>query len=234
MINKRLAIVIPVFNNWNYTNKTLKSLSLLGEDHKIIVVDNGSSDETKNLKSSDKIETVRNTDNQGFAKACNQGFEFAERLGYENVMFLNNDIKIIEDQNNWTKDIIKKCYSGKIIGPTVGCLDDNFNFVCEAKKFPTRGFSYMSGWCLSAATSTWKRLIGEDEIGPFSTLFFAYFEDTDLSFRAKALGIEFIVEDIPVKHIGRVTGKKVGLSSMYSASRNIFMNIWNDKKEMVK
>lgn len=46
---KNLAIVIPVFNNWLYTQKTLKYLQHLPNDHLVIIVDNGSDDQTKKL-----------------------------------------------------------------------------------------------------------------------------------------------------------------------------------------
>lgn len=230
---KKLAIVIPVFNNWYYTKKTLQSLLKLDkETHKIIIVDNGSTDETNKLNSSEMIEVIRNTDNQGFGLACNQGFEFAKRLGYENVMFLNNDIKIDKDNcTNWTNKILEEVEStGNIVGPTIGCMDKNFNFVCEGVKIPQRGFWYMSGWCITAKTSVWDLLIEKDEIGPFRSLvYFAYFEDGHQSFLAKEKGIKFSIVDIPVKHIGRMTGKKIGLNHMYSASKTKFIKIWGNK-----
>jgi GT2 family glycosyltransferase len=227
---KKLAIVIPVFNNFQYTNNTLNSLSKLPSSHIIILVDNNSTDNTKLLNSTDKIKIIRNNINLGFGKACNQGFILSKELGYENIMFLNNDIKIIDKENCWTNDIISECKKGLIVGPTIGCLDNNFQFICESSKFPSRGFWYMSGWCISASANIWDKLIIQNEEGPFFTKFFAYFEDTDLSFRAKILGIHFLIINIPVKHIGRVTGKKLNLGDMYLKSRNIFIQLWSNRK----
>jgi len=229
-MDKKLAIVIPVFNNWTHTKRALSDLSALPSDHLIIIIDNGSTDNTKDLNSSGKIFVIRNQNNIGFAKSSNQGFELAVKLGYENVMFLNNDIRVLEDCKNketWTNPLIDCAREGHIVGPTVGCLDENFNFICESNKFPSRGYSYLSGWNLTASTETWKHLVLENDIGPFNTKFISYFEDTDLSFRAKKLGIELKVVDVPVKHIGRVTGKKVGISALYSQSRKIFTELWS-------
>ena len=93
----KLSIVIPVFNNWNFTKSALRDLSKLPDDHEIIVVDNGSSDDTCKLDNPVDLELhkifvyIRNEENLGFAKACNIGF--AKSSG-EHVCFLNNDIRV--------------------------------------------------------------------------------------------------------------------------------------------
>lgn len=226
---KILAIVVPVFNNWLYTQKTLKYLQCLPESHIVIVVDNGSEDQTKKLNSIPCREVIHNETNLGFAKACNVGYVRAVELGYENVMFLNNDIKVIERHNNWTYPLIGRARGGEIVGPTVGVLDEKLNFVCEASKWPTKGFGYLSGWNVTSSVNVWNHLIQEREIGPFSTNFFAYFEDTDLSFRANVMGLKQSIVSVPVKHYGRVTGKKVGLSNLYNQSRQTFLELWQSR-----
>lgn len=228
-----LAIVIPVFNNFNYTAKTIQSLKQLPDDHKIIIIDNGSTDNTKSLTTNGKVIIIRNKENLGFGKACNQGFEYAKNDNFNNIMFLNNDIKI--SQNNWTNEIIENCNKGFIVGPTIGCLDENFNFILECSKIPSKGFWYMSGWCISASIETWEKLILPEEIGPFnSRKFFAYFEDGDLCFRAKVINIPFSIVKIPVQHIGRMTGKKLNLSNMYKTSRETFLELWLNRKMEIK
>lgn len=227
---KMLAIVIPCFNNWLYTQKALKYLEKLPDNHIVIVVDNGSEDQTKNLNSVPGREVIHNEVNLGFAKACNIGYARAVELGYENVMFLNNDIKVVERHHNWTTPLIGRARGGEIVGPTVGVLDDNLNFVCEAIKWPTKGHGYLSGWNITASVKVWSHLILDGEIGPFSSEFgLAYFEDTDLGFRAKKMGIRCSVVPVPVKHYGKVTSKKVGLSELYQHAKPIFLKKWKGK-----
>ena len=186
-MENKLAIVIPAWNNWAYTKRALSDLSALPQDHGFVVVDNGSSDNTKQLQESARLSVIRHSNNLGFAKGCNSGFEKAVNLGYENVMFLNNDIRLVEENSVWTEPLIQAAQEGCLVGPTAGCLDDQFNFLCEATKLPTRGFGYLSGWNITASVPTWQRLILDGDAGPFNTAFFAFFEDTDLSFRAKEL-----------------------------------------------
>lgn len=227
---KNLSIVIPVYNNFNFTKSCINDLLKLPEDHEIIVVDNGSTDETKTYFDGNKeIIYIRNEQNLGFAKASNIGYGLSTS---DNVLFLNNDIRVKSDYDSWTKEIIKLCPNG-LVGPTMGQLDNNLNFVQEANKL-LAGKSYMSGWCLGASKQIWEKLkikrpAIKTDIVPqiFSEEFgIAYFEDTDLSFRARKLGILMQVVDIPVVHFGRQTSKKLNTHQLYTTARQIFIKKW--------
>ena len=221
---KQLSIVIPVFNKFNFTKSCLNDLSKLPNDHEIIVVDNASSDETESqLKDSSEIKYIRNSVNQGFAKACNKGY--AESSS-ENVLFLNNDIRVKENHSNWTQELIKHCPEF-LVGPTMGQLAYNFSFVKEANQY-LDGLSYMSGWCLASSKSIWKKLdISNNEI--FSEEFFCYFEDTDLSFRARELQIPFKVVDIPVVHFGKISSRQLNTQQLYTSAKEIFFKKWSTR-----
>lgn len=231
-MDKKLAIVIPVFNNWTYTKRAITDLLKLPEDHTIFIVDNGSADDTKNITEkgyNGRVVVKRNSENLGFARACNIGYSSAKNLGYENVMFLNNDIGVFGNPTCWTDPLISSARRGNIAGPTVGCLDKNLNFICESNKWPTNGYGYLSGWNITAAIATWDKLVIDNNLGPFSIEFVTYFEDTDLGFRAKILGITCEVIPVPVRHIGKVTSKKVGISSLYLHAKPIFIKKWKGK-----
>lgn len=238
-MSKKLSIVIPVFNKWNFTKSCLNDLSHLPDDHEIIVVDNGSTDETaKNLKDSKEIKYVSLGKNEGFARGCNMGAFYSEG---DNILFLNNDIRVKSDHSGWTQTLLNKCKFYTIVGPTMGQLDNNLNFVQEANKVLT-GNSYMSGWCIAASRDTWVRAqelrpVDYDDdvqctpIGTIPQIFseefgIAYFEDTDLSFRARKLGMKFEVVDIPVVHFGKQTSKQLNTYQLYKDARKIFVKKW--------
>lgn len=222
-MSKVLSIVIPVYNKFNFTKSCLNDLLKLPQDHEIIIVDNGSTDETQGyLDVNKEVVYHRNNNNLGFAKACNIGYGLSSA---PNVLFLNNDIRVKDNYHNWTSVLIENCNHG-LVGPTMGQLDSNLNFIKEANTVLS-GNSYMSGWCLASSKEIWKKLdlSGNNEI--FSEEFgMAYFEDTDLSFRAKKLGIPFKVVTIPVVHFGRQTSQQLNTHQLYSKARQIFVKKW--------
>jgi GT2 family glycosyltransferase len=223
---KILSIIIPVYNKFNFTKACLNDLSKLPNDHEIIIIDNGSTDNTeKELFENKDIIYHRFNENQGFAKACNKGYSIATS---SNVLFLNNDIRVKSNHDSWTKPLIEKCDSA-LVGPTMGQLDNELNFIQEANKVLS-GKSYMSGWCLASSKKIWNKLdmSGNNEI--FSEEFFCYFEDTDLSFRARQLEIKMEVVDVPVVHFGKQTSNQLNTYQLYKNARQIFIKKWRGKK----
>jgi len=237
-----LSIVIPVFNKWNFTEACLNDLrSLPHNTHEIIVVDNNSTDETQHkllnlfCTEYEEIRYHKNPENLGFAKACNIGYSLSK---HPNVMFLNNDIRVKSNKNNWTDKIIEKCSEG-LVGPTMGQLDSQLKFIKESNCV-LPGNSYLSGWCIAGSKETWNKLeIPRKATQQFSNanvpqIFseeygLAYFEDTDLGFRARKLGIKTNVVDIPVIHFGKQSSSQINTYALYSYARSIFVKKWTNK-----
>ncbi len=227
---KKLSIVIPVYNKWNFTKACLDDLKRLPDDHEIVIIDNASTDET-NVELNKlaympelycKMAYMQNKENLGFAAACNIGYSIARS---DNVLFLNNDIRVKSDHATWTQTIIDKCSEG-LVGPTMGQLDNDFNFKKEANELLS-GNSYMGGWCIASSKEIFNQLIINDYKGPFSEEFgLAYFEDTDLGFRAKRQQIKNVLVDIPVVHFGKQTSRQLNTHDLYSKARKIFIQKW--------
>ena len=238
MIEFKASIVIPVFNNINFTKSCIGDLSKLPSDHEIIIVDNGSTDETRSIclalqeqfinanGNLPSLKYFQQAENLGFAKACNIGYRHS--VG-EVVVFLNNDIRVQSDFATWTSNLIKEAEAGYLVGPTGGLITKSCDFIKETNKLES-GIYYMSGWCLAASRKVFDSLILPGETGPFSSEFgIAYFEDTDLSLRAKGLGIPFKIQEVPVHHFGKMTSKKVGISKLYPVAKEIFKRKWTTK-----
>ena len=89
---RSVSIVIPLFNNVEYTRRCLAAVAAHTPEglYELVLVDNGSSDATDSLLATlpASVKVIRNETNQGFAKACNQG---ARATTGDYLLFLNND-----------------------------------------------------------------------------------------------------------------------------------------------
>lgn len=235
---KKLSIVIPIFNKWNFTKSCLNDLAQLPADHEVVLIDNASSDETQtsvhnHIESLVRkhaegahIRYIRNEENTFHSKACNQGFRLSDG---ENVLFLNNDVRVRENHNTWTQAIITACAKGGIVGPTMGQLDSQLNFVKEANQ-QLPGNSYLGGWCIAASRETWKKMdvSGGDQI--WNEAFPFYFNDTDLSFRARRKGVSLTCIAVPeITHFGKVSAAQINIPKLYNEGRAVFLSKWSKK-----
>ena len=90
--------------NWNLKTDTLacvKSLIKSGADpSQIILIDNGSDDGSVRAfkdKLGNSLTIIENSDNVGYAQACNQGIEIAIKKRVEWILLLNNDTIVAEN-----------------------------------------------------------------------------------------------------------------------------------------
>lgn len=234
-MDKSISICILAFNKYPFTKSCLDDLSKLPNTVEIVVVNNGTDETHEKLKDSKEIVYYKSNENGGFAKGSNIAYSLSTA---PNVMFLNNDIRVKDNHSNWVDAIITKC-SNAIVGPTMGELDNNFNFIREANTKLNSKYSYMSGWCISSSKEIWKKLeistsgvLTTDCHVPqlFSHEFgLAYFEDTDLSFRARQQNIPFEVVPIPVVHFGKVSSKQINTLELYTKAKKIFTNKWRGR-----
>lgn len=243
-----MSIIIPVYNNANFTKSAVTDLLKLSKKYEIIIVDNGSTDDTP-IAMFDLMDLVKEETaelcymncprNLGFGRANNKAYKHARG---KNILFLNNDIRVKSDFATWPERLIEYCDKGHLVSANGGLLDGQFNFVAETNDVRDDEFFYLSGWCLAGSRETFDKLILDhyshdetDEItlgrayGPWDEQFFAYFEDDDLSWRAKAQGIPLSVVSVPVHHFGRMTSKKLDISTMYKRSQIIFRELWAEK-----
>ncbi|MFB0524839.1 MAG: glycosyltransferase, partial [Phycisphaerae bacterium] len=111
---KTVSIVIPVFNNVEYTKRCLKALieNTPNSRYEVIIVDNGSTDGTKEFLKclSGSVKIISNCENLGFAKACNQGAAAADG---NYLVFLNSDTKV---QPGWLEQLLEVLENDSEVG----------------------------------------------------------------------------------------------------------------------
>lgn len=112
-----VSIVIPVHNQVEYTISCLRSLNASPPDigHEIIIVDDGSTDDTRQYLShlsrhDERIRVLHHGSATGFARSCNAGAATARG---ELLLFLNNDTEV---QPGWFPPLHSLINSSSDIG----------------------------------------------------------------------------------------------------------------------
>jgi O-antigen biosynthesis protein len=221
-----VSIVIPAFNKAEFSAACLKSiaekLTAKNPSFEVILVDNGSSDDTPLLKDIANIVYIRNDENLGFVGGCNTGFEKAKG---EYVIFLNNDAEVTETWLSALYDTIKNDPTVGIVGSKIiypnGVLQEaggiifkdanglNYGKFDQADSYQynyVREVDYCSG-----ASIIIKRDLMQ-KFGGFDPLYQpAYYEDTDLSFKVRREGLRVLYQ--PLSVIYHIEGGTAGTST---------------------
>ncbi len=245
-----VSIVIPVYNQFEYTYLCLASILKNSGDkysYEIIIADDVSTDDTVRIKDVAKhITVVRNKENLRFLLNCKNAVKKAKG---KYLLFLNNDTQV---QENWLAPlvdliesaddigmvgsklvypdgtlqeaggIIWKDASGWNFGSRQNPAKPEFNYVKEA--------DYISGAAIMIRRDLW------DEIGGFDERFVpAYYEDTDLAFEVRAHGYRVMYQPLSVvvhfEGVSNGTDLNAGQKAYQVANAKKFYEKWKDVLE---
>jgi N-acetylglucosaminyl-diphospho-decaprenol L-rhamnosyltransferase len=211
-------VVIVAYNRYELTDSCLRHLAAQTLEHSVIVVDNGSTDDTSERVAADwpALELGRLPHNHGFAQACNGGV--AAGSG-EIVVLLNNDVDVRPD------------FLERLVSPL--CEDAGLGSVAALMLQPGERLIDSAGLAADAVLGGFPRLQGMDTgearrerpllTGPAGTAaayrraawqqaggldesIFAYMEDFDLALRLRSAGWRStLAADAIGVHLGSAT-----------------------------
>ncbi|MEW6622419.1 MAG: glycosyltransferase family 2 protein [Bacillota bacterium] len=214
----KVSIIIPVYNQLEYTKMCLESIwHYTSENYEVIVVNNGSQDATKEyLKQNPQIYSIHNGKNLGFAKAINQGISAA---GGNHIIILNNDCIV---SHEWVQRLLRAAEE-----PKVGIVGVMSNFAASPQliKVNVKNIQdipriaqqvknkYNNSICYTTRVVGLCMLIKRElieKIGGFDPRFgLGTFEDDDFSLRSILCGYKNVIaKDVFIFHFGSVTFKK--------------------------
>lgn len=196
---------------------------------RLLLVDNGSTDQTATVVAQQfpQVEIIINERNLGFAAGCNVGLRYALQQGADYIFLLNNDafvnpttlnnlvaltgsdVGIIAPKIYYADDPNRLWSIGGMRHPlTLEKVGDAQGQVDEGRWDQVLERDYLVGCALLLS----RRLL--TEVGLFDERFFMYYEDSDLSLRARSSGFKLLLS--PQAHVWH----KVAVSSGGSDTPN--------------
>jgi glycosyltransferase involved in cell wall biosynthesis len=131
----KVSVVIPTYNRENFLHETIESvLAQTYQDFEVIVVDDGSTDNTRELISAFPVRYFYQ-ENQGVAAALNKGAELSRG---EYIAFLGSD-------DVWLRYILEKEVEVLDKYPEVGLVYGQFNMMDESgTTYKVKGSTFMN------------------------------------------------------------------------------------------
>ena len=242
MIARKATLIVLAWNRWDLTKRCLDSLfstDLTGAD--VLVVDNGSTDETPTaLAGYSWIRVLRNSQNLGFVRGNNAGIAAADPDS--DVVLLNNDVEF--RQADWLQRLRSCAHGDPKIG-VVGC-----RLVLPDGRLLHAGTYILSDTVWGQQIGSLQKDVGQltatrdvegivfacaylrreviHAIGPLSEDYRSYFEDTDYCLRAREAGFRVVLcGDVTLVHDehGSTDGTH-DFTPIFLASREVFRKKW--------
>lgn len=244
-----VSIIIPVYNQFDYTYNCLKSILTNSGDvsYEVIIANDCSTDITRDIEQVVKnVRLITTESNVRFLLNCNNAAKYARG---QYILFLNNDTQVME---NWLKPLIQVMdtyedvgmVGSKLIYPD-GRLQEAGGIVWKDASAWNYGHlknpddpeyvylkevDYVSGAAIMIRTKLWK------EIGGFDERFVpAYYEDTDLAFEVRKHGYKVMMQPkslvVHFEGVSNGTDTSTGLKAYQVANNQKFYDKWKDVLE---
>lgn len=236
------VVIIPVRNQAAYTRSVLEDLKHQELPHRLIVIDNASTDETSNILSCADCDVIVNAEGASVAHSWNQGVQLALRKYKPVYIFiLNNDIVLPPWALRSMREILESVSDIGVAAPTfqrneiaVGfkrlatLAHENFHGTVIPTLHPP-------GFCFGFATSRVTRLLTDAKLRAKSGFLFEesfgdfWFEDTDFFRRVRALELKLVqCRSVLIHHYESVTlNEREDKAEVISVARERYQAKWD-------
>jgi N-acetylglucosaminyl-diphospho-decaprenol L-rhamnosyltransferase len=210
-------VVIVAYNRYELTKSCLAHLAAQTIDHRVVVVDNGSTDDTRARIQAEwpEVKLERFDDNRGFAEACNRGVAAGSGTF---VVLLNNDVDCRPDFLARILEPLQDPEVGSVASLMLQPGGETIDGMGLAADATLAGFPRLQGLPASQAHSLSPTLMGAggsagayrraawEEVGGLDETIVAYMEDFDLALRFRLAGWDCVAEPAAIGvHLGSAT-----------------------------
>lgn len=248
--NPLVSIIILVHNQLDYTRICIDSiLAYTKERYELILVDNGSDEETQAYLQNELpqqvpencLKVIRSEENLGFSKGNNQGLSIAIA---PYLLLLNNDVVVTPGWLTGLIECAEKFPQAGIVGPmtnkasgpqvlsNVGYdamnLEGLFDFASQRStqfKGQAKPYWRVVGFCMLVKRTVVERIGGLDDRYGLGN-----FEDDDYNIRSAIAGFEsWLALDVFVHHFGSRTfnGAEIDMKESLHTNWSIFKEKWS-------
>jgi len=241
----KIGVVIVNFNKQDLLHSCLKSLAGLMSEHIVIVVDNGSVDQSVEMVRNEfsGVSVVEMKENSGFCKANNIGIGRALENACDAVFILNNDTEVDSRCIRIMIDVLDPQKKIGMIAPKILLVGDSGKIDSAGLVITPDGYAKNRGllaisdeydrveevFCPAGAAALYARELLEDIRDGnqyFDENFSFYQEDLDLGWRARLKGWKCMyLPNAIVQHRKGATASLNSSFMAYYSNRNIFFNI---------
>jgi len=239
----KVSIVIPNWNGVNLMEKHLRNVIRAAPGAEIVVTDDMSTDGSLEYlqKNYPKVKVVKRDRREGFAANVNSGVSAARG---DIIVLLNTDV---EPEQGFLNPLVKHFEDLSVFA--VGCLEKSHEqdsivlrgrgiarwqkgyFIHERGETDKQDTAWVSGGSGAFRRSMWNMLGGMDTLyNPF------YWEDIDLSYRARKAGWKTLFEKRSVVHHwheeGKIKREFTPTDVKRIVYRNQFIFIWKNVSDM--
>lgn len=251
-----MAVVDIIIVNWNSDIQLKSCLEAIERTQKtgftlnrIVIVDNASSDASLSYikEFTLPITLIKNSQNLGFAKACNQGAKSSQA---DYLLFLNPDTVLFSNSLSAPIQFMEVPTNRSIGIVGIQMVNEYGSPMLSAARFPTfrimfgkiTGLAYLfksvfPSHHLSSTELTHSQIIDQVigayflirrelffQCNGFDERFFMYFEEVDLSLRAKQIGFaSYFLSEISAFHKGGGSSSKAQTMRLYYLLRSRFL-----------
>jgi hypothetical protein len=207
-----VSIVVPTLDAGDMLVRCLDAVGAGRRDIEVIVVDNASTDDSvkRAVERFPDVRVVENEINRGYAPACNLG---AAQASAPFILFLNNDASLSTSGLDALVDAARADDDTAIWQPvtrrTDGTLEstgDRFTWWGILQHLEAPPDEDSSEVFATVGAALLVRRSAFEELGGFEDSYFAYYEESDLCWRARMFGCAVrVVPAVEVTHIGSET-----------------------------